>query len=62
MADIAKRKRAKEVLRQSEEHLQLIIDTIPTMARPFGLTARLILSISVGWIIRASLSRRKFKS
>src|ERR1700726_2713344 len=39
MADITKRKRAKDVLRQSEEHLRLIIDTIPTMAwtvRPDG--------------------------
>ena len=39
MADTTKRKRAKEVLRQSEEHLRLIIDTIPTMAwtlRPDG--------------------------
>jgi two-component system, NarL family, sensor histidine kinase UhpB len=39
MADITKRKRAKDVLRPSEEHLRLIIDTIPTMAwtvRPDG--------------------------
>src|SRR4029077_17007628 len=39
MADVTKRKRAKEVLRRSEEHLRLIIDTIPTMAwtvRPDG--------------------------
>jgi PAS domain S-box-containing protein len=39
MADLTKRKRAKDVLRLSEEHLRLIIDTIPTMAwtiRPDG--------------------------
>src|SRR4029077_1521732 len=39
MADVTKRKRAKEVLRRSEEHLRLIINTIPTMAwtvRPDG--------------------------
>lgn len=39
MADISKLKRAKEVLRQSEEHLRLIIDTITAMAwtvRPDG--------------------------
>ena len=32
MADTTKHKRAKEVLRQSEEHLRLIVNTIPTMA------------------------------
>src|ERR1700736_3120299 len=39
MAGLTKRKRAKDVLRLSEEHLRLIIDTIPTMAwtiRPDG--------------------------
>src|ERR1700686_3175123 len=39
MAVSTKRKRAKEVLRPSEEHLRLIINTIPTMAwtlRPDG--------------------------
>jgi len=39
MADITMRKRAKEVRRPSEDHLRLIIDTIPTMAwtvRPDG--------------------------
>src|ERR1700680_3809809 len=32
MAGIGKRKRAKEGLRPSEEHLRLIINTIPTIA------------------------------
>lgn len=32
MADITRTKGAREVLRRSEEHLRLIIDTIPTMA------------------------------
>ena len=39
MAGITKRKRAKKVVRPSEEHLRLIINTIPTMAwtvRPDG--------------------------
>jgi PAS domain S-box-containing protein len=39
MAGITNRKRAQEVLRPGEEHLRLIIDTIPTMAwtlRPDG--------------------------
>src|ERR1700687_2227854 len=39
MAGSTKRKRAKEVLRPSEEHVRLIINTIPTMAwtiRPDG--------------------------
>jgi two-component system sensor histidine kinase UhpB len=39
MADFTKLKRAKQVLRQSEEQLRLFIDTIPTMAwtvRPDG--------------------------
>jgi two-component system sensor histidine kinase UhpB len=39
MVEITKRKRATDALRQSEEHLRLIIDAIPTMAwtvRPDG--------------------------
>jgi len=62
MAQIAERKLATEVLRQSEDSLRLIIDTIPRWPGPLGLTVLSISSISVRWIMQASLWRSNLES
>jgi len=47
--------------RQKEDHLRLVIDTIPTMAWSVLPTAPLISSISAGWNTRASHPRTHSK-
>jgi len=54
-------KRAEEALRQSEDRLRLVIDTIPRWPGASGLMAPLISSISAGWNTRACLWRRRLQ-